>query len=118
MTEPLLKVRNLKKHFPLESPIPFKKSSQSVKAVDGVSFDVIRGETLGVVGESGCGKSTMARLVNQLITPSDGTVEFKGENLIEMDSKRLREIRKSIQMVFQDPYAFIGSKKNDWGVNS
>ncbi len=111
MTEPLLKVRNLKKHFPLESPIPFKKSSQSVKAVDGVSFDVIRGETLGVVGESGCGKSTMARLVNQLIIPSDGTVEFKGENLIGMDAKRLRETRKSIQMVFQDPYASLDPRK-------
>lgn len=111
MTEPLLKVRNLKKHFPLESPIPFRKSSQSVKAVDGVSFDVKRGETLGVVGESGCGKSTMARLVNQLITPSDGTVEFKGENLIGMDTKRLREIRKSIQMVFQDPYASLDPRK-------
>ncbi|WP_286230014.1 ABC transporter ATP-binding protein [Neobacillus mesonae] len=111
MTEPLLQVRELKKHFPLESPIPFVKSRLSVKAVDGVSFDVYRGETLGVVGESGCGKSTMARLVNQLITPSSGTVQFKGENLIGMDGKKLRETRKSIQMVFQDPYASLDPRK-------
>lgn len=111
MTEPLLKVRGLKKHFAMESPIPFRKSTQSVKAVDGVSFDVFPGETLGIVGESGCGKSTMARLVNQLITPSGGTVEFKGENLVGIDSKRLRSYRKSIQMVFQDPFASLDPRK-------
>lgn len=112
MTEPLLKVRGLKKHFAMESPIPFRKSTQSVKAVDGVSFDVFPGETLGIVGESGCGKSTMARLVNQLITPSGGTVEFKGENLVGIDSKRLRSYRKSIQMVFQDPFASLDPRKS------
>lgn len=95
----------------MESPIPFRKSTQSVKAVDGVSFDVFPGETLGIVGESGCGKSTMARLVNQLITPSGGTVEFKGENLVGIDSKRLRSYRKSIQMVFQDPFASLDPRK-------
>lgn len=111
MTEPLLKVRNLKKHFAIESPIPFKKSHQSVKAVDGVSFDVFPGETLGIVGESGCGKSTMARLVNQLITPTEGTVEFKGQNLVGMDREKLRNSRKSIQMVFQDPFASLDPRK-------
>ncbi|MEC5423212.1 dipeptide ABC transporter ATP-binding protein [Virgibacillus sp. C22-A2] len=111
MTEPLLKIRNLKKHFHMQSPIPFKKSSQSVKAVDGLDFDVYPGETLGVVGESGCGKSTMARLVNQLITPSEGTVEFKGSNLVEMNAQELRASRKSIQMVFQDPYASLDPRK-------
>ncbi|AST93881.1 peptide ABC transporter substrate-binding protein [Sutcliffiella cohnii] len=111
MTEPLLKVRGLKKHFAMESPIPFRKSTQSVKAVDGVSFDVFPGETLGIVGESGCGKSTMARLVNQLITPSGGTVEFKGENLVGMEGKKLRDYRKSIQMVFQDPFASLDPRK-------
>lgn len=111
MTEPLLKVRNLKKHFAIESPIPFKKSHQSVKAVDGVSFDVFPGETLGIVGESGCGKSTMARLVNQLITPTEGTVEFKGQNLVGMNKEKLRNTRKSIQMVFQDPFASLDPRK-------
>ncbi|ASN04240.1 ABC transporter ATP-binding protein [Virgibacillus necropolis] len=112
MTEAILKVRNLKKHFPLSSPIPFKKSRQSVKAVDGLDFDVYPGETLGVVGESGCGKSTMARLVNQLITPSEGIVEFKGKNLVHMGKEDLRVSRKSIQMIFQNPYASLSPRKN------
>ncbi len=111
MTEALLKVRNLKKHFPLESPVPFKKSHQSVKAVDGVSFEIFPGETLGIVGESGCGKSTMARLVNQLITPTEGSVELEGENLVGMDKEKLRTSRKKIQMVFQDPYASLDPRK-------
>lgn len=111
MAKALLKVRNLKKHFSMESSIPFKKSNQKVKAVDGLDFDVFPGETLGIVGESGCGKSTMARLVNQLITPSAGTVEFKDENLVGMNSKDLRASRKSIQMVFQDPYASLDPRK-------
>ncbi len=95
----------------MESPIPFKKSTQSVKAVDGVSFDVFPGETLGIVGESGCGKSTMARLVNQLITPTEGVVEFKGKNLVGMKAEELRNSRKSVQMVFQDPFASLDPRK-------
>lgn len=75
--EALLEVKDLKKHFPVSNHIPFKKSTQSVKAVDGVNFKVYPGETLGIVGESGCGKSTMARLVNQLIKPTSGEVNFK-----------------------------------------
>ncbi|WP_157065237.1 ABC transporter ATP-binding protein [Amphibacillus sediminis] len=105
--ETLLEVKNLKKHFPVSSSIPFKKSNQSVKAVDGVNFNVYSGETLGVVGESGCGKSTMARLINQLIKPTDGVVTFKNKNLVEMDAEMLRSTRKKIQMVFQDPYASL-----------
>ncbi|WP_246218428.1 ABC transporter ATP-binding protein [Litoribacterium kuwaitense] len=107
MQEALLEVKDLKKHFPVKNDIPFKKSTQSVKAVDGVNFNVFPGETLGVVGESGCGKSTMARLVNQLIKPSGGTVNFKNENLIGMNAKTLRKTRKKIQMIFQDPYASL-----------
>ncbi|SFD88108.1 peptide/nickel transport system ATP-binding protein/oligopeptide transport system ATP-binding protein [Lentibacillus persicus] len=105
--EPLLEVKDLKKYFPVANNAPFKKSTQSVKAVDGVNFNVYPGETLGVVGESGCGKSTMARLVNQLIKPTDGVVNFKKENLIGMDSNTLRSTRKKIQMIFQDPYASL-----------
>lgn len=105
--EPLLEVKNLKKHFKVKSNIPFKKSNQSVKAVDGVNFNVYPGETLGVVGESGCGKSTMARLINQLIKPTDGIVNFHNENLIDMDANTLRRNRKKIQMVFQDPFASL-----------
>ncbi|WP_017473599.1 ABC transporter ATP-binding protein [Amphibacillus jilinensis] len=105
--ETLLEVNGLKKHFPVSNPIPFKKSTQSVKAVDGVNFDVYQGETLGIVGESGCGKSTMARLVNQLIKPTDGSVIFKKQNLIDMPAEKLRQMRQKIQMVFQDPYASL-----------
>ncbi|MFD1039365.1 ABC transporter ATP-binding protein [Virgibacillus byunsanensis] len=105
--EALLEVKDLKKHFAVSNNVPFKKSTQSVKAVDGVNFKVYSGETLGVVGESGCGKSTMARLVNQLIKPTGGVVNFNNENLIEMDSDTLRGTRKKIQMIFQDPYASL-----------
>lgn len=105
--ETLLEVKDLKKHFPVSNKVPFKKSKQSVKAVDGVNFNVYQGETLGVVGESGCGKSTMARLINQLIKPTDGVVNFNNENLINMNAAALRETRKKIQMVFQDPYASL-----------
>ncbi|WP_040984153.1 ABC transporter ATP-binding protein [Oceanobacillus jeddahense] len=105
--ETLLEVKDLKKHFPVSNKVPFKKSKQSVKAVDGVNFNVYQGETLGVVGESGCGKSTVARLINQLIKPTDGVVNFNNENLINMNAAVLRETRKKIQMVFQDPYASL-----------
>ncbi len=111
MAEAIIKVENLKKHFPIQNPIPFKKSNQSVKAVDGVSFEVFRGETLGIVGESGCGKSTMARLINQLVRPTDGKVLFKGQDLAVMGTKEIRDSRKSIQMVFQNPYASLDPRK-------
>lgn len=111
MTEPILKVRDIKKHFPLDSPIPFLKSKESVKAVDDVSFDLYPGETLGVVGESGCGKSTLARLVMRLTQPTDGSVLLEGKNLLEMDKEQLRATRKDIQMVFQNPYASLDPRK-------
>lgn len=107
----ILKVDNLKKHFPIKSSIPFKKSTQVVKAVDGVNFTVYKGETLGIVGESGCGKSTVARLINQLIKPTEGIVEFNGKDLAKLSTKEVREIRKSIQMVFQNPYASLDPRK-------
>lgn len=111
MTESIIKVRDLKKHFPIHSAIPFVKSKQAVKAVDGVSFDVYRGETLGIVGESGCGKSTLARLINQLVHPTHGSVEFKGEDLATLSPRDVRTARKSIQMVFQNPDASLDPRK-------
>ncbi|EGQ26395.1 dipeptide ABC transporter ATP-binding protein [Mammaliicoccus sciuri] len=111
MTETIIKATNLKKHFPILDPMPFKKSTQSVKAVDGVSFDVFKGETLGIVGESGCGKSTLARLINQLISPTSGSVEFKGKDLASLGIKEIRSARKSIQMVFQNPDASLDPRK-------
>jgi len=109
--ELILKVNNLKKHFPIKSSIPFRKSTQFVKAVDGVSFELFKGETLGIVGESGCGKSTVARLINQLIAPTEGIVEFKGTDLASLNTKDIRSARKSIQMVFQNPYASLDPRK-------
>lgn len=111
MAEAIIKVENLRKHFPIQDPLPFKKTKQSVKAVDGVSFEVFRGETLGIVGESGCGKSTMARLINQLIRPTEGQVLFKGQDLAQLNEKEIRASRKSIQMVFQNPYASLDPRK-------
>src|SRR5699024_3916834 len=111
MTEPLLKINNLKKHFPIKNSVPFKKSRQSVKAVDGLDFVVYPGETFGVVGESGCGKSTMARLINRLIRPSGGHVLFKGDNLVGMNSEQHRTTRKSIQMVIHDAFASLDPRK-------
>ena len=82
-----------------------------MKAVDGVSFELYKGETLGIVGESGCGKSTVARLINQLISPTEGMVEFKGTDLASLNTKDIRVARKSIQMVFQNPYASLDPRK-------
>ncbi|MET4562031.1 ABC transporter ATP-binding protein [Lysinibacillus parviboronicapiens] len=107
----VLKVNNLRKYFPIKNSIPFKKTTQFVKAVDGVSFELYKGETLGIVGESGCGKSTVARLINQLITPTEGTVEFNGIDLASLSTKEIRSARKSIQMVFQNPYASLDPRK-------
>jgi peptide/nickel transport system ATP-binding protein/oligopeptide transport system ATP-binding protein len=111
MSETILQVRDLKKHFPIKDHLLFSKPSKFVKAVDGVSFDVFRGETLGIVGESGCGKSTMARLITQLIRPTSGSVLFNGQDLAALSDKELKKARKSIQMVFQNPYASLDPRK-------
>ncbi|PAD47706.1 ABC transporter ATP-binding protein [Shouchella clausii] len=110
MTEPILKVEQVKKHFPIKKSL-LKRETQTVKAVDGVSFDLFKGETLGVVGESGCGKSTLARVINQLIRPTEGTVHFHGKNLAGLSAAEVRKVRKHIQMVFQNPYASLDPRK-------
>lgn len=111
MSEAILRVENIKKHFPVNDGLFFSKPKKFVKAVDGVSFEVFKGETLGVVGESGCGKSTMARLVNQLIHPTDGKVFFKGREISSLSPNEIRKERKNIQMVFQNPYASLDPRK-------
>lgn len=98
MAEKILKVRGLKQHFPI------KGSSRTIRAVDGLTFDLYEGETLGLVGESGCGKSTTLRAINQLYTPTAGSVIFEGQDLSYLKSKDLIAARKNMQMVFQDPY--------------
>jgi peptide/nickel transport system ATP-binding protein len=107
----LLVVENLKKHFPVTRGIVFQKQVAAVKAVDGVSFTVKRGETLGVVGESGCGKSTMARCIMRLIDPTDGRIVFDGRDITHTSRADLRPIRREMMMIFQDPYASLNPRK-------
>ncbi|MFD2829956.1 ABC transporter ATP-binding protein [Corticicoccus populi] len=111
MTQTILEVNSLKKHFDIPNKIPLFPSNQSVKAVDGISFDVYKGETLGIVGESGCGKSTVARMISQIISPSDGDIKFNKQNIVELHRNELKQLRKSIQMVFQDPYSTLNPRK-------
>ena len=107
----LLVVEDLKKHFPVTRGILFQKQVASVKAVDGVSFTVRSGETLGVVGESGCGKSTMARCVMRLLDPTSGRVEFDGRDITRLSRANMRPIRREMMMIFQDPYASLNARK-------
>ena len=109
----LLEVSNLTKHFALNTDIISRALGRSLtlKAVDDISFYIKPGETLGLVGESGCGKSTTGRLITRLIEPTSGEVKLKGEDLLSFGSDRKREMRKAIQLVFQDPYASLNPRK-------
>ncbi len=107
----LLVVDDLKKHFPVTRGIVFQKQVGAVKAVDGVSFTVREGETLGVVGESGCGKSTMARCVMRLLDPTGGRIVFDGRDITNLSRAQLRPIRREMMMIFQDPYASLNARK-------
>lgn len=106
----LLSVRNLVKHFPIKRGIIFQKEIGAVHAVDGVTFDVHRGETLGLVGESGCGKSTTGRTILQLYRPTSGQVLFDGIDLVTLKGNELRKMRRRMQMIFQDPYASLNPR--------
>lgn len=108
--EVLLSVKDLTKHFPVKSGLFPKKNGKYVHAVDGISFDIYKGETLGLVGESGCGKSTTGRAVLQLQRPTSGSVMFEGTELTKLDGAPLRAVRKDMQMIFQDPYASLNPR--------
>jgi oligopeptide transport system ATP-binding protein len=105
----LLRVDNLVKHFPIYRGV-FQRQVGAVRAVDGVSFDVHKGETLGLVGESGCGKSTTGRTILQLYKPTSGSVHFDGVDLAKLKGEDLRKMRRKIQMIFQDPYASLNPR--------
>ena len=107
----LLEVKDLKQHFPIDNGGIFKKQIGAIRAVDGVSFTVKEGETLGIVGESGCGKSTCIRSIAQLYKPTAGEVIFEGVDLCKADNKTLLKLRKDIQMIFQDPMASLNPRK-------
>ena len=107
--EPILRIKNLKTYFPIKKGM-FGKATDFVKAVDDVSFDVYPGETLGLVGESGCGKTTLGRALLRLVEPTGGEVLFNGTNITALDLKTLRDMRKDIQIIFQDPYSSLNPR--------
>ncbi|MFV8830441.1 ABC transporter ATP-binding protein [Alkalihalobacterium sp. APHAB7] len=107
--EKLVEVRNLKKYFPVKGGI-LGRQVGNVKAVDDISFDIYKGETLGIVGESGSGKSTMGRVLLRLLDPTSGTIKFEGQDISTISQRKLRPLRKDMQMVFQDPYASLNPR--------
>jgi oligopeptide transport system ATP-binding protein len=106
----LVRIRDLKMHFPITQGIIVQRKVGAIKAVDGISFDILHGETLGLVGESGCGKSTTGRAILQLYRPTAGEVYFEGENLTTVKGEHLRRMRSRMQMIFQDPYASLNPR--------
>jgi oligopeptide/dipeptide ABC transporter ATP-binding protein len=110
MSEPILSVRGLVKHFPVRRGVVVSRTVGQVRAVDDVSFDIARGETLALVGESGCGKSTTGRLILRLIDPTGGSVRFKGEEIASLPADRMRQMRRHLQIIFQDPYASLNPR--------
>jgi len=110
MKAPILEVAALAKHYPVHGGMMFGRAVGTVRAVDGIAFQVARGETLALVGESGCGKSTTARLVLRLIDPSAGTIHFEGSDITELAGEPLRKLRRRMQIVFQDPFASLNPR--------
>ena len=108
--EVLIRVRNLKMHFPARQGVIVQRALDPIKAVDGISLDIEKGETLGLVGESGCGKSTLGRTILQLHRPTSGEVYFRDLNLTSLRGERLRRMRRRMQMIFQDPYASLNPR--------
>ncbi|PJE98167.1 peptide ABC transporter ATP-binding protein, partial [Streptomyces carminius] len=108
--EPVLEVRGLVKHFPLTRGVVFRRRVGAVRAVDDVSFTLFQGETLGIVGESGCGKSTVAKVLMGLERPTAGEIRYRGEDITRLSGRALKAVRRNIQMVFQDPYTSLNPR--------
>lgn len=111
MSEKILEVRDIKKYFPIKAGF-IEKTVANVKAVDGVSFDVNRGETIGLVGESGCGKSTLGRTIVRLYEPTEGQIIFNGEDISGLKGQDLKKLRSKMQLIFQDPYSSLNPRMN------
>jgi ABC-type oligopeptide transport system ATPase subunit len=109
--EPLLQVKGLVKHFPLDRGIMLRRNVGAVRAVEGIEFEVMRGETFGIVGESGSGKSTTARLIARLLEPNAGEVRFEGRDITALRGRHLKQVRRDMQIVFQDPYSSLNPRK-------
>jgi len=109
-SENLVEVKDLKMYFPVSSGLLFQRTTANIKAVDGVSFDIKRGETLGLVGESGCGKTTTGRCILQLYKPTEGSIKFDDRELMDMGSRQLRSMRREMQVIFQDPYSSLNPR--------
>jgi peptide/nickel transport system ATP-binding protein/oligopeptide transport system ATP-binding protein len=108
---PLVQVKDLVKHFPITRGVLFQRQVGAVKAVDGISLDVLKGETLGIVGETGCGKSTTARLIVRLLDPTAGQIIFDGQDVSGVKGQALKQLHREVQMVFQDPYSSLNPRK-------
>ncbi len=106
----LLEVKNLKKYFHLRTGFFFNRAAGSIKAVDNLDFFIKKGETFGLVGESGCGKSTVARLILRLTEPTCGEIFYKGKNILKLKRSQMFKYRKEIQIIFQDPYASLSPR--------
>src|SRR5690625_3821928 len=106
----LLDVKNLVKHFPITQGIIFSRQVGAVKAVDDISFQIHKGETLGLVGESGCGKSTTGRVILRLLEATSGEIKFEDRNIFDLNRHQMRELRKKMQIIFQDPYASLNPR--------
>src|SRR3954447_19720112 len=109
--EALVEVRDLVKHFPITTGIVFQKEVGAVRAVDGLTFEVKRGEALGIVGETGCGKSTTARLLTRLLDPTSGSIKINGQEISDLSRRQLKPLRRELQMIFQDPYSSLNPRK-------